>query len=260
MKSGIKVFLVDDNELTRYNLRCRLEKEENIEVIGDYADAEEAISQIEMTLPDIVLLNAQVSGTNGIEVAHHLRRSGLGCNAGIIMLVESDCDLINSLGDDEVDYFLVKDTNLPELTQVIRQVDWNIHSQKAHSSFFEESFEIVISPSSNSTGLKRLLYRLEEISRNNDNFARIMKTVGSRKRGVVITIITRWGTTYNLLERIGNMPEVEALEELATISVFSRLGRRFGFHPKSRGGSNVRARIIMKEKSMATQVPVNVLN
>jgi len=46
MNKDIRILLVDDHELARYGLRRMLEAEEDIEVVGDYANAEEALPQV----------------------------------------------------------------------------------------------------------------------------------------------------------------------------------------------------------------------
>ena len=45
MKKDVRIMLVDDQEIVRNGLRRMLEEAEDIEVIGDYASAEEAFCQ-----------------------------------------------------------------------------------------------------------------------------------------------------------------------------------------------------------------------
>lgn len=259
MKNGIKIFLVDSHEPTRYKLRHMLEKEEDIEVIGECPEAEEAIAQIKVACPDIVLVGTQLSRMRGIEIARQLKRNGLDYDIGIIMLAESQDDLLRNIEDYTVDYYIIKDktkdTYLTEFAQVIRQVNKNMHSSKARFGFREEAVEVAIPLSSNSTKLLSFIYRLEERFRDNSNFARIHTTIGSWNHGTSIKILTRLGMAYNLLEILNNMPEVETLEEEPMGgSTLSRLARRFGVHRASSIGSSKRFHVTLKEGDMIPQV------
>jgi len=121
MKNKIRILLVADNGSLRYRLRTILAKEDDIEVIGDYSSIEEALPKIEMTTPDMVILEAKMPGMSGIEAAHRLRSSPQ-YDGTIIMLAESVDDVFDNLEDHVVDYYFVKDKHLPQLAQLVRQV------------------------------------------------------------------------------------------------------------------------------------------
>ncbi|MFC1990318.1 response regulator transcription factor [Chloroflexota bacterium] len=259
MKNGIKIFLLDSNEPTCYNLRHMLGKEKDIEVIGDCHEAEEAITKIKVACPDIVFVSTQLSGMRGIEIARQLKMNGLGYDIGIIMLAESQDDMLKILEDGTVDYYIIKDTTkdtyLTEFAQVIRQVDKNMHSPKTRFGFPEESVEVAIPLTNNRIKLSNFIYRLEERFRDNSNFARIYTTIGSWNQGTIIKILTRLGMDCNLFEILNNMPEVETLEEEPIgDSTLSRLARRFGVHRASSIGSSKRIHVTLKEGDMIPQV------
>ena len=89
MNKNIRILLVDDNELVRHGLRHMLEPEENMEVVGDCSNAEEAFSKIARLCPDIVLMDIQMPGMNGIEALRSLKRNGLDYSGDVIMLADS---------------------------------------------------------------------------------------------------------------------------------------------------------------------------
>lgn len=121
MKNKISILLVVDNSSLRCRLRTILAKADDIEVIGDYSSIEECLPKIEMTSPDMVILDTKMPGMSGIEAAHRLR-NGPRYDGAIIMLAESVDDVFDNLEDSVVDYYFVKDKHLPQLAQLVRQV------------------------------------------------------------------------------------------------------------------------------------------
>ena len=64
----LRVLIVDDEELGREVLRVRLEAVPDIEIIGEAADGKEAASMILGLRPDLVLLDVQMPGLDGLSV------------------------------------------------------------------------------------------------------------------------------------------------------------------------------------------------
>lgn len=69
------VLIVDDEPHARRYLRELLSKDHDIELVGECKNGREALAQIESKKPDILLLDIQMPGINGIEVAHKLKES-----------------------------------------------------------------------------------------------------------------------------------------------------------------------------------------
>lgn len=70
----IRVFLVDDHAVVRTGIRMLLEARDNIAVIGEAASGEDALARIPKLEPDIVLLDLNMPGLNGIETARILKK------------------------------------------------------------------------------------------------------------------------------------------------------------------------------------------
>jgi DNA-binding NarL/FixJ family response regulator len=64
----IRVLLVDDHELLRSGMRSRLEREDDIAVVGEAASAEQALARIHTLAPDVVLLDLLMPRLSGYEV------------------------------------------------------------------------------------------------------------------------------------------------------------------------------------------------
>ena len=82
---GSSVLVVDDHDAFRAAARVMLE-EAGLEVVGEADSGEQALEMLGRTLPDIVLLDIQLPGIDGIEVARRVFESG---HAPIIVLTSS---------------------------------------------------------------------------------------------------------------------------------------------------------------------------
>ncbi len=90
MKEPIKVLVVDDHTLFRHGLMALLSSNEQLRVVGQASGGEEAIQKARELNPDIILMDIQMPGCNGIEATHSIRDNKfLG---GILVLTVSDRD------------------------------------------------------------------------------------------------------------------------------------------------------------------------
>lgn len=72
MSTLVRVLLVDDHTLVRTGLRLLLEKEGNVEVVGEAEDADEAVSLAVALKPDIVLMDISLHESDGIGATHRI--------------------------------------------------------------------------------------------------------------------------------------------------------------------------------------------
>ena len=84
----IKVVIADDHSLVRQGLRRYLDMAEDIDVVGEASNGEEAIALVEKSQPDIVLLDIRMPGVDGLEAARRIRE--LFPKVGAIMLTAYD--------------------------------------------------------------------------------------------------------------------------------------------------------------------------
>ena len=67
------VFLLDDHEVVRRGLRDLIDSDEGLEVISEAGTAEEALSRIPATMPDVAVLDVRLPDGNGVEVCREVR-------------------------------------------------------------------------------------------------------------------------------------------------------------------------------------------
>lgn len=65
--AGIRVLIVDDQELVRAGFRIILESEPGIEVIGEAGNGEQAVAQARALQPDVICMDVQMPGMDGLE-------------------------------------------------------------------------------------------------------------------------------------------------------------------------------------------------
>jgi DNA-binding NarL/FixJ family response regulator len=86
----IRVVLADDQALVRAGFRLILGAEEDIEVVGEAGDGEEAVAIAAQTSPDVVLMDIRMPKLDGIEATRRLL--GDGARAKVLMLTTFDLD------------------------------------------------------------------------------------------------------------------------------------------------------------------------
>src|ERR1700683_4271160 len=117
----IRVLLVDDQALLRQGFRMILDQEDDIEVVGEAGNGEEAVSLAQRTHPDIVLMDIRMPEVDGVEATRRI----VSADPAVRVLVLTTFDL------DEYAFgalragasgFLLKDVPPAELSGAIRPV------------------------------------------------------------------------------------------------------------------------------------------
>jgi len=249
---AIRIVLVDGREFVRQGLRRMLESEKDISVVGDYASAEEALSEIPKLYQDIMLMGTQMPGMNMIEATRKLKGNSQNKDGDIIILADSMDYRDEALKAGATSY-LLSDITRAELTQAIRHVYQNRHSLNECDRLVDETVELIIPPSANAAQLLRFMCQLEEMLHDDStSFANIVYTVGSWNHGTVITLRIRHNATFSLPIMLTNMPNVEKVEEEPlTKDAPPSFLKKFNFLSKSSLSPSKRICVTLKETGMA---------
>lgn len=121
-KKKIAVMLVDDHKLLRQGLKQILELEEDINVVSQAGDGEEAIEKAQKYNPDIILLDINMPKVNGIETLRRLK--DLGINSKIIILtIYDDREYLFETMKIGASGYVLKDSDADSLIKAIKDVN-----------------------------------------------------------------------------------------------------------------------------------------
>jgi len=125
----IRVMLVDDHVLMREGIRQLLEFDGSIEVIAEASNGEECFEKLKKSLPDIVLLDINMPGMNGIEVLNSIRKMKLPIKV-LMLTVHNETEYLLKAMDIGADGYILKDSESAELKRAIKTIiDGNIYVQ-----------------------------------------------------------------------------------------------------------------------------------
>jgi two-component system, NarL family, response regulator DevR len=117
----IRVVLVDDHELVREGLRAVLEREPDIEVVGEAGTAATGLREIEAARPDVALVDLMLPDSDGLDVCRELRRHHPEIACLVLAAYSNDALLLSAIRA-EAAGFLLKRTPGAELVRSVRVV------------------------------------------------------------------------------------------------------------------------------------------
>ncbi|MDI6715450.1 MAG: response regulator transcription factor [Actinomycetota bacterium] len=117
----IKILLAEDHALVRQSLREYLEKEEDLEVIGEAGDGEQLVALAKDLKPDVIIADVAMPKLNGIKATRKIK--AMNISAPILILSAYDIDqYVFSLIEAGAAGYLLKDIDGDELKESIRRV------------------------------------------------------------------------------------------------------------------------------------------
>jgi len=119
----IRVLLADDQKLIRAGFQVLLEAADDIEVVGEAVNGEQAIELARASRPDVILMDIRMPGTDGLAATHVIATDATidGTKIVILTTFETDEYVYQALRAG-ASGFLVKDTEPEELIRAVRVV------------------------------------------------------------------------------------------------------------------------------------------
>jgi len=117
----IRVLIADDHAVVRRGLRTFLELQQEIEVVGEAEDGEQALAEAERLDPDVILLDLVMPRVDGIAALHGLRERSPRSRAIVLTTFLDDDKLLPAVRAGAAGY-LLKDVEPKELVDAIRTV------------------------------------------------------------------------------------------------------------------------------------------
>jgi DNA-binding NarL/FixJ family response regulator len=121
--SVIRVVLADDQALVRAGFRALLDAQDDIDVVGEANDGDEAVRLVRRLAPDVVLMDIRMPGTDGLAATRAIAGEERLSDARIIILTTFELDeYVFEAIRSGASGFLVKDTEPVELLRAVRAV------------------------------------------------------------------------------------------------------------------------------------------
>jgi len=114
----IRVLLVDDHELMRQGLRSILEREKDVEVVGEAASGRAAVELARTLEPDVVVMDVAMKDSNGIEATRQLRSAWPDLKV-IALSSHSDSRYVNAMLDAGACGYVLKANTFDDLRRAL---------------------------------------------------------------------------------------------------------------------------------------------
>lgn len=117
----IRLVVVDDHPVVRHGLVSMLQYEQDMQVVGEAADGQEAVRVILEHQPDVVLLDLRLRTFSGIEVMKQVRAQSSASRFLVLTTYDTDGYIVPALSAGAQGY-LLKDATPDELARAIRSI------------------------------------------------------------------------------------------------------------------------------------------
>jgi DNA-binding NarL/FixJ family response regulator len=117
----IRVFIADDHTLFRDGLRALFGSIPDVQVVGEAASGDETVAGAAECQPDIVLMDVQMPGFNGIEATRRILRSSPHIGVIVVTMLEDDDSVFAAMRAGARGYVL-KGADQEEMLRTIRSV------------------------------------------------------------------------------------------------------------------------------------------
>lgn len=114
----VRVLIVDDHNVVRQGLRFLLQHEENIEVVGDCADGQSAVLAVDDLVPNVVLLDLQMPGMDGIDTLRLVKAKSPATQVIVLTSHQGD-DLVFDAVRAGATSYLLKTAGVEEVVRAV---------------------------------------------------------------------------------------------------------------------------------------------
>ena len=116
-----RVVVADDHTLFRYGLKAMLANAEGFEVVGEAATGEEVVEKVAQTRPDVILMDIQMPGINGIEATRRVLEKYPSIGVVVVTMFEDDDSVFAAMRAGARGYVL-KGADAEEVLKVVGAV------------------------------------------------------------------------------------------------------------------------------------------
>jgi DNA-binding NarL/FixJ family response regulator len=116
-----RVLVADDHNLFRYGIKAMLANAEGFEVVGEAATGEEVVEKVAQTRPDLILMDIQMPGINGIEATRRVLERDPKIGVVVVTMFEDDDSVFSAMRAGARGYVL-KGADAQEVLKVVGAV------------------------------------------------------------------------------------------------------------------------------------------
>ena len=95
--SGIRLVVVDDHALIREGMRALFASIPEFDLVGEAADGAQAIAVVESVLPDVVLMDLNMAGMDGITATRHIVAAHPSVAVLVVSMLDDDASVFAAL-------------------------------------------------------------------------------------------------------------------------------------------------------------------
>jgi DNA-binding NarL/FixJ family response regulator len=117
----IRVLVVDDHRVVREGLRSFLDVQDDLTVVGEAADGDEAVARAEELRPDVILLDLRMPGADGVAALRELAARGNPARVLVVTSFTEPSAVLPAVRAGAAGY-VFKDVDPPALAAAIRSV------------------------------------------------------------------------------------------------------------------------------------------
>ncbi len=116
-----RILLADDQQVVRQALRCLLERESDLQVVGETSDGLEIVPLVERLRPDVLITDVAMPGLYGLEVTRRVREQAPGTGVVILSRYPNEWYVTEALRRGALGY-VVKQSDVADLLRAVRAV------------------------------------------------------------------------------------------------------------------------------------------
>ncbi|HEY9802292.1 MAG TPA: response regulator transcription factor [Leptolyngbyaceae cyanobacterium] len=121
--SKIRIALIEDHDLTRVGIRTALLQREEIEVVGEAANAVEGLNMLKTVQPDIAIVDIGLPDKDGIELTRELKSSSNNPDVGtkvLILTLRDNKEAVLAAFAAGADSYCMKDIGFDNLLEAVK--------------------------------------------------------------------------------------------------------------------------------------------
>ena len=198
MNDSVKLFIVDDHAILREGLKMVLEHEEGMVVVGESDNGRDALHEIGMCLPDVVIMDITMPSLNGLEATRRLKQDCPKVKVIVLTMHDSEQFLVEALDAGACGYVAKRDAKIDLILAVKSVMNGRL--------FVSPSVSRAVSSDGRAMGRNGLVRRSENLtSREREVLQLLSEGKSSRDIGIILNISIRTVDVHrsNIMKKLG---------------------------------------------------------